>query len=179
LKTKKNRPKTQTIKERAIYVYLPSHELVDEWKDLAKKQRLSISKFVMEHVQNSLKEETEPTYLTKMELSKRMRDQDKEISRLKDENKVLRLAFQNLDGELKHYRAGPFLDDDFEGTRGYEKELIKLLKSKKYVTGLELFDLLGLNPMDAELTKSITRQMENLEGYGLVKADLKGWRWVE
>ena len=50
----KVKAKTETIKERSIYVYLPSHEMVKAWKKRAKKQGASISKFVIEHVENSL-----------------------------------------------------------------------------------------------------------------------------
>ena len=38
--------KTETIKQRAIYVYLPSIEMVKRWKELAKSQGASISRFV-------------------------------------------------------------------------------------------------------------------------------------
>ena len=49
--------KTDTIKQRSIYVYLPSHDMVQRWKTLAKNSGTSISKFVAEHVENSLREE--------------------------------------------------------------------------------------------------------------------------
>jgi hypothetical protein len=64
------RTKTETIKERAIYVYLPSHEMVKDWKKRAKKQGASLSKFVIEHVENSLRQEDEPTYKPRGELIK-------------------------------------------------------------------------------------------------------------
>ena len=46
--------KTETIKERAIYVYLPTQEMADKWKELAETSNISISKFVIEHVERSL-----------------------------------------------------------------------------------------------------------------------------
>jgi hypothetical protein len=49
--------KTETIKKRAIYVYLPSEEMVKEWKELAGKTGTSLSKFVIGHVMNSLGKE--------------------------------------------------------------------------------------------------------------------------
>ena len=54
---KKGRDKTETIKQRAIYVYLPSIEMAEEWKKRAEKAGISISKFVIEHVENSLRQE--------------------------------------------------------------------------------------------------------------------------
>jgi hypothetical protein len=49
--------KTETSKERLVYVYLPSHEMVQQWKDSADNADMTLSKFVIEHVNNSLKQE--------------------------------------------------------------------------------------------------------------------------
>ena len=43
--------KTETVKKRAIYVYVPSLGVVERWKGLAEKQNTRISKFVIEHVE--------------------------------------------------------------------------------------------------------------------------------
>ena len=51
--------KTETIKQRTIYVYLPSIEMVGHWKELAESQGVSISKFVISHVENSLRQDEE------------------------------------------------------------------------------------------------------------------------
>ena len=53
------RDKTKTIKERTLHIYLPSIEMVDEWKYLAKSEGMSLSKFVQEHVQDNLLQQDE------------------------------------------------------------------------------------------------------------------------
>lgn len=65
--------RTETIKQRAIYVYLPSQKLVERWKEAAKKQGTSVSKFVIEHVENSLRQEEEPRYKSRGELLKEIK----------------------------------------------------------------------------------------------------------
>ncbi len=169
--------KTETIKERAIYVYLPSHEMVREWKELAEKQGVSISKFVIEHVEDSLRKE-EPSHLSRVDILKRMRELEEEGSKLKEDNRMLRLVIERLDDELKHYRAKPFLEE-FRGIRGYEKELIELLKRKGTIGSDEILGVLGIDPKDSELVKAVSIQLENLEAYGLIEAMPKGWRWKE
>lgn len=62
--------KTETIKERAIYVYLPSKEQKERWQRYAEKLGVSISKFVIEHVENSLMREEEPSFKSRGELLK-------------------------------------------------------------------------------------------------------------
>ncbi|MGC8937116.1 MAG: hypothetical protein ACP5KV_07140, partial [Candidatus Methanomethylicaceae archaeon] len=71
--TKPNRGKTETIKDRAVYVYLPSVEMVEDWKRRAEKAGVSISKFVVERVEDSIRrEEGEEGYLSRAELDKRL-----------------------------------------------------------------------------------------------------------
>ena len=45
--------KNKELKKRAIYVYPPS-EMAEKWKKTASKASTSISKFVIEHVENSI-----------------------------------------------------------------------------------------------------------------------------
>jgi hypothetical protein len=51
--------KNKCLTDRAIYVYLPTVGMADQWKSMADKSKISISKFVIEHVENSLKQEEE------------------------------------------------------------------------------------------------------------------------
>ena len=56
--------------------------MVKDWKKRAKKQGSSISKFVIEHVENSLHQEEDPSYRSRGELIK-------EINEIKEETQGL------------------------------------------------------------------------------------------
>jgi len=174
----KGRVKTETIKQRAIYVYLPSEDVVKEWKSLAEEAKVSISKFVFEHVQNSLAQEKEDSYVSRAELIKQIKDLSEENSKLKEENRILKTAYERLDDELKHYRAKPFLEGEYEGVRAYEKELVRVLRERESVDSYELLDLLRIDPKDSEMVKVVYRQLESLQAYGLVEETINGWRWI-
>ncbi|MEM2905849.1 MAG: hypothetical protein QW057_02075 [Candidatus Bathyarchaeia archaeon] len=63
-----------------------------EWKGSAEKSGVSISKFVVEHVKNSLKqEEGEEGYAPRAELLKKLKEQEAEVAKLTEENRTLRL----------------------------------------------------------------------------------------
>jgi hypothetical protein len=173
--------KTETIKERAVYVYLPSHKMVEEWKSLAKRQGASISKFVIEHVESSLKEEKglKSDFKARAELLKRLQELEEENNGLQKENRMLKLAMEKLDEELRGYRAKAFTKKEFKGARGYERRLIDILRSRKSVRGEDLLDLLDIDPTDRELTQGVYQQLKTLEGYGVIKATADGWRWVK
>ena len=177
---KPNRGKTETIKERAIYVYLPSLEMVGDWKSKAEKAGTSISKFIMERVEDSIRrEEGEGSYLNRLELIKRLSDSEEELKKLRSENRLLKNLVDNLDNELKRYRAGPFLEEDFKGIRRFDKELIDLLKKGGSYSGDGILVHLNIDSSDTELVKAINKQLEALERYGLVEYVGRGWKWKE
>ncbi len=65
---KPNLGKTKTIKDRSIYVYLPSEEMARRWKDQADRNGISVSKFVTDRVEDSLRrEEGEEGYASRVE----------------------------------------------------------------------------------------------------------------
>jgi len=175
---KPNKGKTETIKDRAIYVYLPSLEMVEDWKRRAERAGVSISKFVVERVEDSIRrEEGEEGYLSRAELVKRLRSAEEELKRLREENRLLKRLVENLDNELKRYRAQPFLQEAFEGVRRFDRDLVELLRRGGSYTEEEILAHLNIEPSDVELVKAVDRQLEALEAYGLVEYRGRGWRW--
>jgi predicted RNase H-like nuclease (RuvC/YqgF family) len=175
---KPNKGKTETIKGRAIYVYLPSLEMVEDWKRRAERAGVSISKFVVERVEDSIRrEEGEEGYFSRAELVKRLRSAEEELKRLREENRLLKRLVENLDNELKRYRAQPFLQEAFEGVRRFDRDLIELLRRGGSYTQEEILAHLNIDPSDVELVKAVDRQLEALEAYGLVEYRGRGWRW--
>ncbi|MEM2970456.1 MAG: hypothetical protein QXR63_05935 [Candidatus Bathyarchaeia archaeon] len=175
---KPDRGKTKTIKDRAVYVYLPSLEMVEDWKRRAEKSGVSISKFVIERVEESIRrEEGEESYVSRAELVKRLRNAEEELKKLRDENRLLKRLAENLDNELKRYRAQPFLEETFEGIRRFDKDLIELLRKGGSYTQENILSHLNIDPSDADLVNAVSKQLEALEAYGLVEYKGRGWRW--
>lgn len=175
---KPSKGKTETIKDRAIYVYLPSLEIVGDWKRRAEKAGVSISKFVIERVEDSIRrEEGEGGYLSRAELIKRLRDAEEELKKLRNENRLLKRLAENLDNELRRYRAQPFLEETFEGVRRFDRDLIGLLRKGGSYTQDEILAHLNIDPSDSDLVKAVCRQLEDLEDYGLLEYKGRGWRW--
>ena len=170
--------KTETIKQRAIYVYLPSAEMVERWKRLADEQGASISKFVREHVENSLRQEEEPGYKSRADLLKEVNKLRGELAEESKKNRRLDLVVEKLETELRRYRVKPFLEEDFAGIRVFQKDLVEDLKEEGILSNEEILSKLGVDPTEQETIKGISRQLEILEEYGLVQYTPKGWRWI-
>jgi hypothetical protein len=169
---------TETIKQRSIYVYLPSVEHKERWQRHAEKLGVSISKFVTEYVENSLRQEEEPSYKSRSDIWKENNELKQQVKDLTRKRRVLETVVDRLEQELRRYRAKPFLEEEFEGLRGYEKELITLLKSRDVVSDDEIFSHLGIDPSESDAVKGISKQLEHLEAYGLVKSSPRGWKWT-
>jgi len=170
--------RTETIKERAVYVYLPSVEQKEGWQRHAEELGVSISKFVIEYVENSLRKEEEPSYKSRGELWKENNELRQQVKDLARKYRLLEKVVDRLEEELRRYRAKPFLEEEFEGVRGYETELVNLLRSRDILTADQIFSHLGIEPSEYDTVKAISRQLENLETYGLVKSSPRGWKWT-
>lgn len=169
--------KTDTIKQRAIYVYLPSTETANRWKKIADDEKISISKFVMEHVENSLNQEKEHAPRVKLiENLQKLKDENLE---LRKQNKMLNKVVDSLDEELRSFRLKPFLDTIGDGIRQYETELIDLFRRRKFLKNDELLDVLNINATDSDSIKAVNIQLENLQRYGLIKVVPGGWKWKD
>lgn len=176
--TKPNRGKTETIKERSIYVYLPSLEMVTDWKSAAEKAGVSVSKFVIDRVEDSLKrEEGEEGYLGRIELIKRLGSAEEENKKLREENRMIKRLVDNLDAELKRYRAKPWVEEGFEGLRRVDKDLIELFRKGGSYAQEEILAHLNIDPSDSDMVKAVSKQLEALEGYGLLEYKGRGWKW--
>ena len=163
------------LKQRAIYVYPPGH-MAERWKGLAQESGTSISKFVIEHVENSLSV-NEGGYASRDSLldeNRHLRDtlqeRDKRIGHLE-------LLVEKLEEDLRHYRSRMFTDDGFRGQRTYDKRLVDLLREPGTHSNEEILTRLGVKPDQVEELNALSVMLENLESYGLVRSSRSGWTW--
>ncbi|MFW6121206.1 MAG: hypothetical protein ACOC80_09960 [Petrotogales bacterium] len=177
--------KTESIKERTIWIYLPTVEQKQQWEKIANENDTSISKWIIKTVEDTLKE-SEGIVKSREETEKENKNLRKEIAELQKNLRQITIIRNNLEKEIRKYRAEPFLTTTFEGIRQYDKELIALLKNAKSVEGKnrfmdndEILSRLGVSNTETDVVKSISNQLSRLEGYGLVESGTKGWRWKE
>ena len=171
--------KTKAVNERYVYAYLPSVELVKDWKGRAKKSNVPLSQFVMEHVTNSLRQEAgEEGYKPRAELIEELRKKDEANEKLTRELEITKLALERVEGQLRRYRAEPFLDEGFRGKRRYDEKLIEILKKSKPIDSNQLLHQLRISPKETDLVKALSNQLESLQSYGLVQKTHHGWKWV-
>ena len=171
--------KASTIKQRQINVYLPDMVMVKEWKQLAKDRNLSISKFVIARVEDSLKEHGEGPRFSRHDMMDRLHRLERENQNLQNDLEMKTKAYNLVDIELKEMRNRPFLTPLDEGAREISRKLISLIRNRGRLEYDELLPALDINPTQIDLIKSVTTQLEHLVHAGVVKQDIKGWGWIQ
>lgn len=179
------RGKTETIKQRSLYIYLPSMEMVEDWKKRAKAEKRSVSRFVMLRVLESLGVEGKKgERVMRAEFAadvERAEQEKKELleenEKLRQENRMLKMLGDNLDNELKRLRAQPFVEAGFVGERRFDKTLLDLLRKGRAVETDAILARLHVDPSESEQVKGIRRQLEALEAYQLLEYDGRWWKW--
>jgi len=163
-------------KSRYVYLYLPSKEDKARWESLASKAGVPLSKYVIEVFESAIAEGSD--FKPRKELMK-------EIGRLRAENKELmedlrqkKIVIERYESELRRYRSEAFLDSGFEGIRRYNRDIIRILRRGGTVDSYRLLEDLNIDPSDTDLVRAVSRQLEDLEAYGLVARTSHGWRWV-
>ena len=134
---------------------------------------------MVEHVENSLRQEEDPSYKSRGDLWRAAKELRGQLDKVTREKRVLEIAIERLEEELRRYRAQPFLEEDFVGVRRYQKELVEILREGRVVSSNEILSRLRIDPSEQEAVKAVSKQLENLEDYGVVKSSPKGWKWVE
>ena len=163
-------------RSRYIWLYCKSKAQKEQWQALADKADTPLSTWCASIIEERIAEEN--GLIPRHKIAK-------ELESLKAENKTLRedlrqkeVVIQRYEAELRRYRAEPFQGEQFAGIRPYSKELVEILKARGHVGSYQILELLGIAPGEAEAIKAVSKQLEELEKFNLIKADGKGWQWI-
>ena len=163
-------------KSRYVYLYLPTVEDKQRWQSLADEAKIPLSKFIIQVVENALFEESD--FKPRGELVKEIGNLRSENKELRDDLKQKKIVLEKYENELKRYRSEVFLEDRYEGVRKFNKEIMTILKQSGVVDSYRLLEELGIDPKETDLVKAISKQLEDLESYGLITSTQRGWRWI-
>ncbi len=171
-----DKSKTETIKERRVDVYLPSLDMKDEWKERAEKRDQSVSKFVIEMVEDGIAREEEENYEDRATLIERKKELQEQFKELQKENNRLKTLVDKQEKELREYRSKPFTEEDFEGKRELPEELINILREQGKVRYEDLHNLMDIEP-GSDKSVALQNQIDTLEEYNLIEHTDRYLRW--
>lgn len=173
-----NPPKTETSKARHVHVYLPNILMKEEWTAAAKEAKMPLSKFIVETVEETLRNEGKGPRYSRIDLVNRVEGLERENEKLKDELTMKSRAYKTLDQEIRGLRLHVFQHPEESGLKKLDKDLIELFKEKKKLTYNEILPTLGIKPTEMDLVTSLQNELKLMMEFGLIKAMYRGWRWV-
>jgi len=176
-----NQGKTETIRQRKIDVYLPTIELMQEWRKAAEASGMPLSKYILEVVEQHRMGVTRVTMPPAM-LEEKANKLEKELAALQMRFDTLNLAFHNQEVELSR------LSSAYQSAKGGSvdvtmvKSLIQVLQRgpKGGVHILDLMDSMGFDKNDSDMIKRWSDGLNFLLDVGLVGKDEHGnMRWKD
>ena len=168
------------ILKRRIGIYPNSWEQRERWEKAAKNAGMPLSKFLSSLIDEALEQSAINERKRVASLTKNMVSQAEEMKELKRELTRTKKLLLLQEEELEEYRNKAFLEKSYTGIRIFNKELIDTLRmAGKALTNEELLQKLNVTPNESDKIKSISSQLEALQGYDLITYSTKGWRWAE
>jgi hypothetical protein len=162
-------------KSRYVWLYLHSKADKERWQAKAEAAKSPLSTFCISIIEERLAEEE---FKPRRELDKENEALNAEIRALRDDLRQKDIVIERYEADLKKYRSQSFLNEDYAGARRYSKELVDLLKSRGQADSYKILEALGIDPRESELVKAVSKQLEELEGYGFIKAEGRTWKWI-
>jgi len=163
-------------RSRYLWLYLPSAAEKARWKALADKANTPLSKFCISIIEERLSEDEE--FAPRREMVRALEELKAENKGLRDDLHLKNIVLERYEAELRRYRGEIFQSPSFEGTRRYSKELVELLKLKGRADSYDLLESLGIDPRETEQVQAVSRQLEELEAFGMVRPEGRGWTWT-
>lgn len=164
--------KTGTIKQRSVYIYVPTEKMVEEWKQAAKRYRMSLSSFLVEVVDDVLNKNPEGIS-PKAEMEARLARMTTELASLRQENDALRSWLGNVDEEMAAYRtalsttAQPSKDEDML------RRLFGLFYKRLFWKLQDVPQAIGISTDDQAGMKRLQETLDWLRDLGLIEGDFE------
>jgi hypothetical protein len=163
---------TNPDKSRLIYLYAPSKEDKYRYEKMAKQKGVPLSKFLIGLIEDHINEQSTPR-----EMAEEIDVQREEMAKLIEDLNRKTLLLERYEQELQRYKSAPFAKEGYSGFLNYDPSLIRILKGGA-ISDLRLMELLKIDSKDPIQIRSLSKQLEALEAYGLVTKTARGWRWI-
>jgi hypothetical protein len=163
-------------RSRYIWLYCKSREQKEQWQALAEKADTPLSAWCASIIEERLAEDN--GLMPRHKLAKELESLKADNESLREDLRRKELVLERYETELRRYRAEPFQGEQFAGIRPYSREIVEILKARGHVGSYQILELLGIAPGEAEAIKAVSKQLEELEKFNLIKADGKGWQWI-
>ncbi len=171
-----NLGKTATIRERVAVVYLPTKEMLEDWRKEAEKHDMSLSSFITEIVDGAIRKKTVGV-TPREELEKRLNDALSELKIMKGKVESADVALKRADETIADYRKRLERTVPDELDAGITSQLVSAFMKKGTILVEEIPGKAGVDLNDHEGMVKIRLSLNFLKAGGLVENRVFDWRW--
>jgi hypothetical protein len=174
-----NQGKTETIKKRAAYVYLPTEDLLDDWKSAAAKAGLSLSEYIVETVER-VRSIGGPDQEKRFEMVKQLADGTSQLHALEERFANLEKLYKTRDSEANLW-YDEYLKRKERGakTTALANKICKVMRRVGFAR-LEADDVarrIGIDVDEHRQMEELNQAKNLLEQLGLLSDEANIWTW--
>ncbi|MDD3398253.1 MAG: hypothetical protein PHW93_01450 [Candidatus Methanomethylophilaceae archaeon] len=179
LRGRPNQGKTETIRERCVNVYLPTMELVQDWKKDAENAGMPVSRYVFEVVERHRHSQA-ANITPNWQLEERTKDLENRLAAVQSKYDILNLAFQRREEDVRRLNDELSKASKVSVDTRIVGKLVEIISRRngETVTMLDVSDELGVDKMTDEEIAQVREAQTLLKDIGLIESDgFIGWRW--
>ena len=171
-----NLGKTETIRQRAVTIYLPTKEMVEKWKAEADLNDMSLSGFITEIVDDAMRKRS-AGMTPREELEKKLVEALTELKVLKGKLESADVALKRADETIADYRKRLERTVPEELDAGITSQLVTAFMKSRTILVEKIPESVGIGLDDHEGMVKVLKSLNFLRASGLVENQMFEWRW--
>lgn len=174
-----NQGKTKTIRERTVNTYLPTLELVEEWKQAAREADMSLSRYIIEVVERHRMSDDsgiEPSW----KLEERAKALETQLEELGNRYEIMCRAFAQKEEQLHQFSQA--LEKASKSTidTALVRRIVGIFRHRpgELVSGSTILEELGIDSSDDVRIAKVRQSLNLLQDTHLIQSSgIAKWRW--
>jgi hypothetical protein len=174
-----NQGKTKTIRERTVNTYLPTLELVEEWKQAAREADMSLSRYVIEVVERHRMSDAsgiEPAW----KLEERAKALETQLEELGNRYEIMCRAFAQKEEQLQQFSQALEKASKSSIDTALVRRILGIfrLRTAELVSGSTILEKLGIDSSDDDRIAKVRQSLNLLQDIHLIEsAGIAEWKW--
>ena len=169
-------PKMNTYQQRRIEIRVPDTATAERWKERAKESKMSLSRFIVEHVENSINLEGTEGQPSRGELVLENRMLKERLEHTTREQRTREKLVKELNEFVDKLKAdNPFYSKDEKDTE-FLRMVTTKMKDSSFVRSKDIFKVIDIEPTDTRNIKLINFQLDFFADCGLLDRIANGWK---
>ena len=167
--------KSKTIKDRAVYLYAPTTEMLAQWKKEAKRHGLSLSRFLVEVIDDAMRRN--PQGITpREEIKTELEKASSELASLRAQKEAMLAQLSQTEKQVAAYRESLYALAETSQDDAVVSRLIGLFARRRVWKLDDLTAALVIDITDGEAMGKLQTSIDYLRKVGLVEGEFEELR---